>query len=126
MTAVDFRPSEVFIDPTFPLVATMGRAEIEHAAACLVRACQAFGDSWRALPGTAVADVIEEDARKGRPPFGGRGGFASNPYFDPDVPGLVGAGYARRIDDVEPLAYEFTPKGLEALRRHVRRPAVTP
>lgn len=108
----DFKPSQVRLGPV-PLVATMGKAEVELAAAYVVRACVVLGDKWQAVPLDELIRITTEDFHERREPMRTWG---SNPFVKP-LPGLmVERGFATKADS----KVEFTPQGLAALKRYVR------
>jgi hypothetical protein len=106
-----FRPSQVVLAPV-PLVGTMRRAEVEFAAALLVRACQVLGDRWQPLSWQQVAKVLRADRTSVAK-------WLANPFFRPDVHDLVARGYAAGNPTAEVW---LTAAGLEALERWVRPP----
>lgn len=110
---IDFKPSDVTLGVP-PLTATMGKTEIECAAALIVRTCQAQGDRWQPVSWKMARETLTSDLEAGRHPGAG---WARNPFFRPDVAGLVAKGYATRGDGDD---VELTAQGLEALRRWVR------
>lgn len=114
-----FKPSEVVLRPVIPLMATMGRAERELAAAMIVRTCAVKGDAWQPVGPATIGEVIRADLDAKLEPWTG---LNSNPFCpSPDFRDLVKHGFARWTagDDKGPL--ELTAKGIEALRRWVRR-----
>ncbi len=113
MDDIDFKPSEIYLGGP-PLVATMGRSELEHAAAIIVRTCQATGDVWRAVTWAEARLVIEADVAEKRTPFDA---IWTNPFVRPDAHGLVAKGFASKDGD----AVALTAQGLEAIRRWVQR-----
>lgn len=110
---IDFLPSQVHLGAP-PLTGTMGKSESEHAAACLVRVCQARGDTWAAHAWATVAKVITEDIEASLEPFAS---LMRNPFFRPEIGRLVRDEFATIADG----ALAFTPKGFEALRPWVRK-----
>lgn len=112
---IDFKPSQVML-AAIPLVDTMHKAEVEFAAALVVRVCQVQGDSWQAVGFDDVAKALTADVEAGTPPFAK---LVNCPVFRPDVWRLVTDGYARWTDH-EGGAVEFTDKGFDAIRKHVK------
>jgi hypothetical protein len=111
--AIDFKPSEIQL-LTPPLTATMGRSEIEFAAALMVWTCAQSGDAWRAVSGVEIRELITKAIdTKAEPVFD----WIRNPFLRPDFHGLQERGFASRevINDLDYIA--FTEKGFEALRR---------
>jgi len=109
---IDFKPSQVSLCVP-PLVATMGKGEIEAAASLLVRACHVLGDKWQAVTGKQVADVLRADRAAAREPFTS---LIRNPFFRPDIHAAIAAGF---IEGDPASEVKLTEKGLEALRRWV-------
>jgi hypothetical protein len=111
-----FKPSQVVLTGV-PLSGTMGRSEVEVAAALLVMACVHHGDQWQALTLDQIADAIH--ARIKDEPVAS---WNRNPFLRPDIDGLVAGGWVERTSPEEerrsPL--RFTTKGLDALTRWVR------
>ncbi len=117
--AVDFKPSDVDLLGSFPpLCATMGRTERELAAVLLVRACQSGGDEWKVH---TLGEVIADDMYNDREPLHS---LSRNPFCRPDMHDCVATGFAAWVGDAgnPDHGVEFTEKGLEALRRWVRKP----
>lgn len=112
---IEFKPSQIRID-AIPFVAAFGKSEAEHAAACLVRALQVKGDTWRPIPMAEVADVIESDVKEKKEPLYS---LSRNPFFNPSPAKLVGLGFANwvKANPEAPTEIEFTDKGLEKLAR---------
>lgn len=69
-----------------PLTATLGSAELEHAAALLVRYCQIRGDRWQAVHWDDLELALREDlAAKIEPMWS----LLRNPFFSPQFDALV-------------------------------------
>lgn len=118
---MSFKPSQVVLDVP-PLPGTFGKSELEHAAAIIVRVSQALGDVWQPATWKQVQSVLRTDATNGTLPFGGEnGGLLANPFFRPDVYGLVEGGFARDVGEGGEKAFELTPAGIARLERWVRR-----
>lgn len=111
-----FKPSEVFLTVP-PLVGTMLHSECEHAAALLVRGCQALGDSWQALTWEQVSRIIKADVDAKTEPVAS---LARNPFFNPDFGRLVQCGFATRTGAEPGSPIELTETGIAALKRWVR------
>lgn len=111
---MDFRPSDVRLGIP-PLVGTMGRAELEHAAALFVRTLAYHGDEWGSLSPDQMAEMIEADIEENRDPFFS---LNTNPFFKPNFRALVASEFAEWEDQEARLA-RFTPAGREALRKYV-------
>ena len=132
---MSFKPSQVDIDiPPFP--GMLGKAELEHALACLVYTCRCHGDQWQ----TTTLEMFQSAVR---PLFGGgerlRAPFPAenltdgstahfkallmNPIFRPDFGGLLRAGHVitNDIDSSGPPLI-ITQKTLDLLEtKWVRR-----
>ena len=113
----DYKPSQVVLTP-IPLGDTMGRAEVEYAAALLVRVCHARGDRWQPVTWDMVRAVLRDDVTAKRAPFADL--VASRIIYRPDVFALVNRGYASSPSGPADGYVEFTEKGFAALRRWVR------
>ncbi len=113
----DFTPSQVFLNCIPPLTATMGRAEREHAAALLVRACQVMGDRWQPVTPAMLGEVIQADLAAQAEPLSS---LNRNPFFCPDFHDLAAKGFARWTEEDGKGPLELTERGIEALRRWVR------
>lgn len=102
---IDFKPSQVLLTAQ-PLTATMGKSEIEYAAALIVRVCQVNGDRWQPittemLVATVHSDLDEKQTRRTRPralqrnqqrgahPSAQRFQPLRGPFFRPDVHATV-------------------------------------
>jgi hypothetical protein len=118
MNPPDFKPSDVqLVVP--PLVDTFGRAELEHAASVIVRACQFHGDTWQPIKPTQVGEAMHHDCTNNREPFSS---LYRNPFFTFDFAKLAFAGFTSH--DEKTNAYSFTDKGFEQLRKHVAPPMI--
>lgn len=98
---------------TPPLVGTMGRSEIEVAAALLVRTLQVTGNTWRGVTPKEVGDVLAGDLHAECEPVTS---WNRNPFIMPDFPGLLQEGFTK-YSDPESNAMEFTAMGLKAIER---------
>lgn len=94
-----------------PLVATLGKAEIEHAAAVIVRACHANGDRWQPVTWEQVAAALRSDGAANTQPFAA---LIRNPFFRPDVHALIRAGFAR-VTVEEPMTVELTEEAISRI-----------
>jgi hypothetical protein len=104
----DFKPSDVVLGIP-PLCGTMGKSEIEVAAAIVVRALAIHGDAWRELTEAEMQRAIDGD------PY--IDSLARDPFLNADFCGLRHHGYG-----TEPNCYGLTEKGIEAIRKWVRPP----
>lgn len=122
-----FWPSQVFLNEIPPLVGTMGRSEIEHAAALLVRACQVRGDVWAPVAPTDMGAVLTRDLESDIDPWRA---LDRNRFFNPNFDALVERGFAKRLDDgrghPRRASLAFTEKGIEALRKYVQPKGAPP
>lgn len=105
------KPSDILLVDSVPLCGTMGRVEIEHAAAVLVWVLQQDGDAWGPRRRSHVAEVvrgfIEENGQKSLP------SWFSNPFFRPDFPALAESRFATEDE----AGIRFTTDGLLAMAR---------
>lgn len=120
MTAIDFKPSDVKLEACFPpLTDTLGRVEREAAATLIVRVCQIKGDVWQPVMPKEIGEILKADREAKIEPLAS---LATSPFWRPDIFDCVELGFARWIDgDDGKGPVELTEKGLEALRRWVRR-----
>lgn len=114
MSATDYKPSDVLILAPAPLAGTMRKAEAEFAAALMVLACKANGDTWGAVTGAQAADAMKREKDAGT----AFGQLLGNPFFRPSINELCDRGFARWIDD---HGAEFTEAGFAAMRPWVKR-----
>jgi len=110
-----FKPSQIRCATTvLPFCGSrFGRAELEFAAAILVRACALNGNTWEPRTGQEITDAWEQESLDG-------GIFAHlrhNPFRPkPDFSGLADSGFALFIaTPTIPWPIQFTARGLEAL-----------
>jgi hypothetical protein len=115
----DFKPSDVVLH-VIPLVGTMRKAEIEFAAACLVRACVMLDDAWQAVPVKKLAALFQTDVEAGLQPMLS---WSRQPFVRPAPALMVERGFAVWSDSDTGDAIAFTDQGIEALRRWVRKAA---
>jgi hypothetical protein len=100
-----------------PLVGALGKAEIEHAAALIIRVCQVRGDKWQPVDAEAIGDVLRAEVDAKNEPFCS---LVRNPFFRPDVWALIEKGFGRWT--AEPGgAVELTQQAFDALARWVNR-----
>jgi hypothetical protein len=115
-----FKPSQVVL-VDIPLVGTLDRTEVEIAAACIVRACQVFGDEWKPISMKQLFDTLEADERERREPFCY---LIHNPFARPDFTQLVDRGFARMAsipDDATEAQVELLPVALDRIQKWVRK-----
>lgn len=115
-----FPPSWVQICRWPALVNTLGRAEVEQAAALLVRACAVLEDRWQPLRLKQVLEVFRADARNGVVPWCR---IPGNPTFRPDFGELVRRGFARQLAPESghgAALLELTEAGVLALQAWTR------
>ena len=112
-----FKPSQVVL-ASIPLVGTLGHAELEYAAALIVRTCQVHGDVWAAHPWTTIGPTLKADRDAGTEPMAS---LLRNPFFCPDVHLLVEEGFARWTAEPGSGPVELTPLALGSFGRWVQR-----
>lgn len=88
------KPSEIHLSVP-PLHGTLGKAELEAAAACIVRACQFHGDEWKPIDAPMIGVALRSDVATLKEPFAS---LVSNPFWRPDVWLLVERRFARWTD----------------------------
>lgn len=115
MTSVDFTPDEIRI-LSIPLMATMRKSEVEFAAACVVRALQLDGGSWRIIRLKEISRLMTIERDRGAEPVAG---WFKNPFFDPDFASLGSGEFACLSGPEDDQAIEFTAAGIAAMRRWV-------
>ena len=108
--AADFKPSDVILGHP-PLIGTMGRSEVEVAAAIVIRCLALEGDTWTMSEEAMVAAFEENDAYLSS--------LQRNPFLQPDFFAAEKAGYIAKVDD----RVTVTEKGRKAVRTFVRAPA---
>jgi len=119
------KPSDVYLAGSFPpFVNTFDRAECETAAAFMVRALAVKGDSFRPIDWPEIRKVLEADvnAAEQQPakPYTVERlvlDLLSNPFVRPDFHELAKRGFARWLGEPGASLLEFTPAGLERLRK---------
>ena len=119
------KPSDVSLLTSYPpLVATMGKSELEIAAALLLRACQLDGNEFSAKTPRQIGEAIKHDS-EAEPPIEPVYSLGRIPiaFCCPDFRGLVAAGFARWTTAEEHAPIEFTQAGLDAMSKHCRREA---
>ncbi len=100
-----------------PLVGALGKAEIEHCAALVIRVCQVRGDKWQAVDAAAIGEMLRAEVDAKHEPFCS---LVRNPFFRPDVWALVEKGFGKWV--AEPGgAVELTQVAFEALAKWVNR-----
>lgn len=108
---ISFPPSEIRITGNAPpLCGSLGKAELEHAAACLIR-CYQIKNSWDPITAQEFDEFITQDNA------GPLKLWILNPFFKPDFGGLITAGYARRVDD----GYALTSLAVSKIAARWRR-----
>lgn len=107
-----FKPSHVALT-TPPLTATMGKTEVECAAAVIVFALARGGDEWRPITAKEVGGVIRHAMDNGVEPVKS---WSSNPFLTPDFAGLIAGGFVTRTPSDDGAVLEFVPAAIERLR----------
>jgi hypothetical protein len=105
-----FPPSRVVLRGPL-LCDTLGKAELEVAAALLVRACAVLGDRWQPVGLAQVLDVFRSDAGAEGSTWARLASQIALGIVTADWPGLVAGGWART--EGKPTRLELTPKALE-------------
>lgn len=121
------KPSDVSLRTSYPpLVDTMGKSELEIAAAMLLRACQLDGDVFGPKTPREIGEAIKHDS-EADPPIEPLASLGRTPiaFCFPDFRGLVAAGFARWTTEDEHAPVEFTQAGIDAMSKHCipREPA---
>ncbi len=89
----------------------MGHAEVEFAAACIVRTCQVLGDTWQHISLEQCKATLKADFdAKTMPAYS----WVTNPFFRLGIREMVSKGYAD-YDGDERLG--LTQKAFEALAK---------
>lgn len=102
-----FRPSDVPLRRPVPLVGTMGKAEVEAAAAWLVLALRDNGDEWGGVAASDLKVVQDEHSASLL--------WLTNPFLVPDFDGLVDRGFAEFVG-AKRRVLRFTSAGIQALK----------
>lgn len=103
-----------------PLPGTFGRAELEYAAALLVRTLQVLDRPWGPVLPHEIDSMLDIELAEAK--AAGKRHPWDHPFFRPDFDGLIEAGFARWIeqeglsDRFRPI--EFTTAGLEMMVDH--------
>lgn len=100
----DFRPSDVVLS-VFPLGDTLGRFELECAAALVIWTLRRNGNGWRRVWHDEVEACLRADVLSGVEPVLS---WCRNPFFRPDLVGL----HARHFAIVTDHAVELTELAL--------------
>lgn len=116
--AIDFKPSQVDLNGSFPpLVGTFKNAEAEACASWMVRVCALDGDVWRPVAWKDIGARVTADMGSNAEPWAR---LARNPFLVPDVHRLVEDGFVQWLGTPGDSAAQFTAKGFDALRKWVR------
>jgi len=99
------RPADVRQTAFMPLGGTLGRSELECAAALAIWTLQRNGDVWRRVWHDEVEACLRVDAFSGAEPIRS---WCRNPFFRPDLVGL----HARHFAVVTEHAVELTELAL--------------
>lgn len=112
----DVLPHLIFIQPGGCLIATLGKSELEFAAALIIRWHQARGlEQWTPVSRAQIVELFDA-------PDPLVAEWARNPFWRPDPHGLVAGGWVEGWKDADDPG-TVTPKFLEAVRRWMRKPA---
>jgi hypothetical protein len=112
------KPSDVILfRAALPLIDTFGRAEMEFAAALMVRACIFHGDEWQPVTPRQINLAMKKDLLPGGI-WASLRGSPKDTWPSPDLRALAKEGYAIFHGDPDVVpgpAIEFTVKGLAML-----------
>ena len=102
---------------TPPLVGTLGRSEVEYAAALILYGLHRLGRAWTApLDEAELLSVLQADLALGRGPVAS---WTRNPFMPvPDFDSLVAKGFATR-DGGDVVAISLTPAALLRVAAHL-------
>jgi hypothetical protein len=95
-----------------PFVGTLGSAELEHAAALLVRACQVRGDRWQPMLYEEMEEALRDDVSQGRGPLCR---FLQSPFLSPDFARLVEGQWAAWHGEPGKGKLELAPRTIMAI-----------
>ena len=121
----EFKPGDVNLLGSFPpLCATMGKTEVEVAAAYLCRALSVKGNEWRPIKWAEISEVVKADIKTAT---GDKSqvlpklfaDLARNPFAVPDFHTMVAKGFARWLGEPGKSELEMTDAGRERLRKWV-------
>jgi hypothetical protein len=102
-----------FYREVVPLGATLGKCEIEYAAALVLFALHELGRDWTAaIAYTELGAVVGKALADDREPVRS---WARNPFLRPDMRLLVTRGFAVELD----AQIWFTPETIERFGRHL-------
>jgi hypothetical protein len=106
-----------FLRETPPLMATLGRCEVEFAAALILYGLHRLGRAWTE-PVTAkdLGKTISDSAGAGLEPIRS---WMRNPFLRPDWDDLVKRGFALRDETPDGDVLTLTPEALERVAGHI-------
>ena len=109
------KPSDVVLAVP-PLTGTFEKSEAECAAALIIRALAATGDTWRPIMWEEITAVLRADMEAKTEPIYA---LFRNPFCRHDVYLLIDKGFvtAPVVDDKTAGPFEFTPGALDRLQR---------
>lgn len=106
-------PKDIFVLTPTPIPGTFGRAELEQAAAMLIRTLQVLDRPWGPVMPQDLGQALNVDLLMKHP--------WRHPFFNPDFDGLIENGFAQWVEregcEGRGRPMEFTPKGLARLQR---------
>lgn len=106
-----------FYREAVPLGATLGKCEIEYAAAVVLFALHELGRDWTAaIAYTEIGAVVGKALDDDREPIRS---WARNPFLFPDMQLLVRRGFAVELD----AQISLTPETIERVGRHLEHEA---
>lgn len=108
-----------FLRETPPLGATLGRCEVEYAAALiLLGLLHVLGRAWsESITESELGSALSEQFAAGIEPVRSWG---RNPFLRPDFDALVARGLAERVDSPEGHVLTLTPAALERVAAHIQ------
>jgi hypothetical protein len=102
---------------TPPLKATLGRSELEYAAALILCALHRLGRAWtEPLSAKEIGATLSDAFNAGEQPICS---WARNPFLRPDWDGLVERGFAQRDETPDGDVLTLTPAALERVAAHL-------
>lgn len=116
-----FKPSDVTLMIP-PLTGTMGKSEVEYAAALIVFVCTAKGDAWQPVTFADVRAAAKEAESAAAPSARQKWLLAAlgNPFLHPDVHGLIARGFAEKLPGPS-VVVQLLPAAMTAIERWVQR-----
>lgn len=110
----NYLPSDILLT-TPPLIGTMKKAEIEHAATLYICACKYYNDKWEALSQQEIAKAIRYYIDNKIEPIHSCG---TNPFFRPCFYSLIHSEFGQKTNDGKIILTENAFRGIESRRLH--------